>query len=228
MLDARIVIECVHISIEEARNLRKPRTAFRQPKGAKHAPKHPTTKEVNDRAWREGRRRRNERWTGDDWRTPSRSFLEHRAIEEELFHARELHDLAAIEHDGFERYERNITYGTYTVPQEPKEASMTSNDLNPTRAILEGGVPVARTGSIAQPRPSGRVAKGRPWRDDCRIQPEVTLLVEPDAPARDTYGEPIDPTTRKATPVLPPEPLGDGEWSLDDIIDDRRLVRLGG
>ena len=83
--------------------------------------------------------------------------------------------------------------------------------------------------SIVTVRSGATRAKGLPWRTDVTIQPQQTLAVEPDAPALSREDrellerEPIDPTTRKATAIAPPET----GWTLDDLIEDRRLADLG-
>jgi len=211
----------------------KQRTAFRQPKERKHAPKTPSSKVVNDRAWKASRRRRSERWTGkeDDWCTPARRTIEAAVIEEELFHLRELQDLAAIEEDGFgEKHHRSGT--VFTTPHEaPKEAPMqrTPDHVPGPRIDQIPGTPRMPVGSLSQPRPSGRVSKKRPWRLAAQPeQPKLTLLPNPDDEAL-RRKQPIDPTTRKATRIIPDDPAltESVDWTIEDLVEDARLARHG-
>lgn len=215
-----------------------PTSRFIQPKGAKHAPKVPSIKVLNDRAWKATKATRfecgcgvcmscDDAWKGD--RKP-RSEAKRLAIAEELHHARELDDHDAVMEDGFASSADHepITYTTRTTPSTT-EAHKEAPTMKNAKSTATN-----RNGSIAQPRPSGRrMSKGLPARTDCAIRPSMTLVPNPESPARKAEDarflavDPVDPTTRKAAPVLPTEPFDKGEWSVDDIKDDLRLVRLG-
>jgi hypothetical protein len=201
-------------------------TPFRQPKGAKIPKKQPSEHDLMVRAWKASKRTRPTPKSLDGHRRPEvpRATAERLAIAEELFHASQLRDLDACMTDGFGFVPERRGF-THTTPTE-KERTMSIMNWNGTKADPEDtrvGIP----GSTITVRTGGSRAR-KPWRDDCRIQPSVTLAPDPQAKARSAEDarllakRPIDPTTRKAEPVLP-----DGVWSLDDLIDDRRMVRMG-
>ena len=206
--------------------LHAPATKFRQPKGKKHAPKELTEREAQARDWKASKHpkrrvcgcgicRHPDLWVD----APSRSEARRRAIEEERQHAAELNDLEACNEDGHEGT-KELKHGSYTTdpaPTRPKEAHMNrtkNRKSSPDRSIV-----TVRTG--------GSRAR-MPWRTDCTIEPSLTMAPDPEAKAisaddaRLLAKRPVDPATRKAEPVLP-----EGVWSLDDLIEDRKMVRLG-
>lgn len=207
----------------------KQRTAFRQPKGKKHAPKTISCKELG--AWKNRSKSRTPRDRSDgereerQWQGTCRATVQRLVIEEELRHARELDDLAAIATDGFGLRERT-GHICYTTPQDEalKEAPMQHLNENTVP-----GTPRMPVGSLSQPRPSGRVSKKRAPRLTAEPeQPKLTLLPHPDDAALKRK-RPVDPTTRKATRIIPDDPrlTESVDWTIEDLVEDARLVRMG-
>lgn len=207
--------------------LHAPATKFRQPKEGKCLPKQLTEREAQARAWKASKHpkrrvcgcsicRHRDLWVD----TLARSEDKRRAIEEERRHAAELNDLEAVNDDGYEGT-KELKYGFYTTDPAPTEAPKEAH-MHRTKNTKSGP-----DRSIVQVRPGGSRAR-RPWRDDCTIEPSLTITPDPEAKAisaddaRLLAKRPIDPATRKAEPVLP-----EGVWSLDDLIDDRKMMRLG-
>lgn len=131
-------------------------------------------------------------------------------------------DERAIASDGLDRKEKRKTR-TYTSETRPKEAhAMTTH--SDTHVRSKGGPP-ASTVTL----PTGSTKARHPWRTDVRIQPAQTLAPDPDAKALSEEDrellerEPVNPTTRKAAPIAPPET----GWTIDDLLDEARLVRAG-
>lgn len=212
----------------------KQRTAFRQPKGKKHAPKTISCKELG--AWKNRSKSRTPRDRSDgeredrQWQGTCRATVQRLVIEEELRHARELDDLAAIQADEFgldvyhpDHGAASLHRNCYTTPHEAhKEAPMSRNETIP-------GTPRTPVGSLSQPRPSGRVSKKRAPRLTAEPeQPKLTLLPHPDDAALKRK-RPVDPTTRKATRIIPDDPrlTESVDWTIEDLVEDARLVRMG-
>ena len=215
----------------------KQRTAFRQPKGKKHAPKTTSCKELG--AWKNRSKSRTPRDRSDgeredrQWQGACRSTVQRLVIEEELHHARELDDLAAIETDRFGLGTYYPDHGAallrrncYTTPHDEAHKEAPMQHLNENTVP---GTPRMPVGSLSQPRPSGRVSKKRPWRLTTQAEePKLTLLPHPDDAAL-KYKHPVDPTTRKATRIIPNDPrlTESVDWTIEDLVEDQRLVRNG-